>query len=66
LKPVAQLNDNERMAPKALTAAVYPADVLAASPGRHFYWAPPDYSLLVSTPEGELLSVVAAARLSAG
>jgi aminoglycoside 2'-N-acetyltransferase I len=58
LKPVATLDDDERAALKALTAAVYPPEVVAVSPGRHFQWAPPDYSILVFTPEGELVSHV--------
>jgi Acetyltransferase (GNAT) domain len=58
LKPVAQLSDDERAALKALTAAVYPPEVMATRPGRHFHWAPPDYSVLVSTPAGELVSHV--------
>jgi len=58
LKPVATLDDNEHAALKALTAAVYPPDVVAVSPGRHFRWAPPDYSVLVFTPEEELVSHV--------
>ena len=58
LKPVVLLSDDERAALKALTAAVYPPEVVAASPGRHFQWARPDYSVLVSTPEGELVSHV--------
>lgn len=58
LKPVATLDDDERAALKALTAAVYPPEVVAVSPGRHCQWAPPDYSILVFTPEGELVSHV--------
>jgi hypothetical protein len=58
LKPVATLDDSERAALKALTAAVYPPEVVAMSPGRHLQWAPPDYSVLVFTPEGELMSHV--------
>src|SRR5919109_4340977 len=58
LKPVAMLDDAERAALKALTAAVYPPEVVAVSPGRHVQWAPPDYSVLVFTPEGELVSHV--------
>jgi nodulation protein A len=58
LKPVATLDDDERAALKALTAAVYPPEVVVVSPGRHFHWAPPDYSVLVCTPEGELVSHV--------
>jgi aminoglycoside 2'-N-acetyltransferase I len=58
LKPVVTLDDDERAALKALTAAVYPPEVVAVSPGRHFQWAPPDCSVLVFTPEGELVSHV--------
>ena len=58
LKLVATLDDDERTALKALTAAVYPPEVVAMSPGRHFQWAPPDYSVLVFTPEGGLVSHV--------
>jgi hypothetical protein len=58
LKPVATLDEVERAALKALTVAVYPADVVVVSPGRHVHWAPPDYSILVLTPEGELVSHV--------
>jgi hypothetical protein len=43
LKLVTTLDDDERAALKALTAAVYPPEVVAVSPGRHFQWAPPDY-----------------------
>ena len=58
LKPVTTLDDNERAALKALTAAVYPPEVVAVSPGRHVQWAPPEYSVLVFTPAGELVSHV--------
>jgi nodulation protein A len=58
LRLVAQLSDDERAALKALTAAVYPPDVVATRPGRHIQWASPDYSVLVSTPGGELVSHV--------
>jgi aminoglycoside 2'-N-acetyltransferase I len=58
LKSAAMLDDDERAALRALTAAVYPPDVVAASPGRHVQWASPDYSVLVFTPEGELVSHV--------
>ena len=58
LKSVAMLDDGERAALKALTAAVYPPEVVAVSPGRHLQWAPPDYSVLVFTSEGELASHV--------
>jgi hypothetical protein len=34
LKPVTELSDGERGALKALTAAVYPPDVLGTLPGR--------------------------------
>ena len=58
LKPAATLGDDERGALKALTAAVYPPDVVATSPGRHITWAPVDYRLLVWSQEGELVSHV--------
>ena len=58
LKPVATLDEDERTALKVLTAAVYPPEVVAMSPGRHLQWTPPDYSLLVFTPEDELVSHV--------
>jgi GNAT superfamily N-acetyltransferase len=58
LKLVTTLNNDERAALQALTAAVYPPDVVAVSPGRHFRWASPAYSVLVFTPEGELVSHV--------
>jgi GNAT superfamily N-acetyltransferase len=58
LKPVVTLDDDERAALKALTAAVYPPDVVAVSPGQYIQWAPPDYSVVVFTLEGELVSHV--------
>jgi predicted N-acetyltransferase YhbS len=58
LKPVVTLDDDEHAARKALTAAVYPPEVVAVSPGRPFQWAPPDYTVLVFTPEGEVVSHV--------
>ena len=56
LKPVAELRDDERAALTALTAAVYPPEVLAAGPG--FRSASPEYSALVWSAEGELVSHV--------
>jgi hypothetical protein len=58
LKPVAELSSEERDALKALTAAVYPPDVVAASPGRHLTWAAPEYSVLIACPEGRLVAHV--------
>lgn len=58
LKPVVTLDDSERAALKVLTGAVYPPEVVARSPGRLFRWASPDYSVLVFTPEGDLVSHV--------
>jgi hypothetical protein len=52
LKPVAALSDDERAALKALSSAVYPPDVIAASPRRHLTWAPPDYGVLVRIRPG--------------
>jgi hypothetical protein len=58
LKPVAELSDDERVALKALSAAVYPPEVVAASPGPHLKWAPPDYGVLVWDEAGSLVSYV--------
>ena len=58
VKAVASLGADERAALAALTAAVYPTDVVAASPGRHLRWAPPEYSVLVRSADGELVSHV--------
>jgi hypothetical protein len=58
VKPAAELGDDERAALRALTAAVYPPDAVAARPGRHVRWAPVDFSVLVWDPEGELVSHV--------
>ena len=58
LRPVGELDDGERAALRALTAAVYPPEVVARAPGRHVKWAPADLSVLVSTLEGELVSHV--------
>jgi GNAT superfamily N-acetyltransferase len=58
LKPVTALSDGERDALKALTAAVYPPEVLATSPGRSFRWAPVQWSVLGWTAEGRLVTHV--------
>jgi predicted GNAT family N-acyltransferase len=58
LKPVTELSDREREALKALTAAVYPPEVLARSPGRSLQWAPSTWSVLVWTVEGQLIAHV--------
>lgn len=58
LKPAAALDDAERAALTALTAAVYPPHVVAAGPGRGITWAPPQHSLLIYAPDGALLSHV--------
>jgi GNAT superfamily N-acetyltransferase len=47
LTPVAVLTEGDRGALAALTAAVYPPRVAAASPGRHLQWARPEHSMLV-------------------
>jgi hypothetical protein len=56
LKPVTELSDGERDALKALTAAVYPPEVLVRSPGRPLQWATAQWSVLVWTAEGQLIS----------
>jgi GNAT superfamily N-acetyltransferase len=58
LKPVTALSDGERGALKALTAAVYPPEVLATRPGRSLQWAPAEWSVLVWTVEGQLIAHV--------
>ena len=58
LKPVTELSDGERDALKALTAAVYPPEVLATRPGRSLQWAPSAWSVLVWTVEGQLIAHV--------
>ncbi|MBI3328195.1 MAG: GNAT family N-acetyltransferase [Nitrospinae bacterium] len=58
LKPVTELGDGERNTLKALTAAVYPAEVLAARPGRSLQWAPSEWSVLVWTVDGQLIAHV--------
>jgi hypothetical protein len=42
----------------AVTAAVYPLEVLARSPGRSLQWAPSTWSVLVWTVEGQLIAHV--------
>jgi hypothetical protein len=58
LKAVTALSDKERDALRALTAAVYPPEVVARSPGRFLQWAPPMWSVLVWTMEGQLVAHV--------
>jgi aminoglycoside 2'-N-acetyltransferase I len=58
LKPVTELSDGERDALEALTAAVYPPEVRATSPGRSLQWAPSTWSVLVWTVEGQLIAHV--------
>jgi hypothetical protein len=58
VKPLASLTGDERAALAALTAAVYPPDASAASPGRHVRWASLEHSVLVWGPTGELVSHV--------
>jgi aminoglycoside 2'-N-acetyltransferase I len=58
LKPVIELSKAERDALKALTAAVYPPEVVATSPGCSLQWAPSTWSVLVWTEEGQLIAHV--------
>jgi GNAT superfamily N-acetyltransferase len=58
LKSVTDFSDGEHDALKALTAAVYPPEVLATRPGRAFHWAPTQWSVLVWTAEGRLIAHV--------
>lgn len=57
VKPVALLTEAERGALRALTEAVYPPGT-AASAGRQVTWAPVDYSVIVSTSDGAVVSHV--------
>jgi aminoglycoside 2'-N-acetyltransferase I len=58
LKPVTEISARERDALKALTAAVYPPEVLATRPGRYLQWAPPQWSVLVWSEEDRLIAHV--------
>jgi GNAT superfamily N-acetyltransferase len=58
LKAATDLSDEERDALKALTAAVYPPEVVATSPGRFLQWAPSTWSVLVWTAAGQLVTHV--------
>jgi predicted GNAT family N-acyltransferase len=58
LKPVTNLSAKERDALKALTAAVYPPEVLASSPGQSLQWASAQWSVLVWNTAGQLIAHV--------
>ena len=58
LKPVQELSDRERHALQALTAAVYPPETRAASPGRVIQWVPAQWSILVWTEAEQLIAHV--------
>ena len=58
LKPAADLSATERAALKELTAAVYPPELLATSPGRLLEWASAQSSVLAWTDVGQLVAHV--------
>jgi aminoglycoside 2'-N-acetyltransferase I len=58
LKPVTELSTAERDALKELTAAVYPPELLAISPGRFLEWASAQSSVLAWTDDGQLVAHV--------
>lgn len=47
LLPVVELTGTDRASVAALSAAVYPPDVVAAWPGRSIEWATPQWSVIV-------------------
>src|ERR671937_373200 len=58
IKRVRDLTDRERAALKQLSDAVYPPHIRAASAGRHITWAALERCVLVSDPDGELVSYI--------
>ena len=58
VKPVAEFSAEERGALLALTAAVYPPEKTAVSPGRAIQWSSPEHGVLVLGPAGELVAYV--------
>ncbi len=48
----------DRAALEALSAAVYPPEVIATSPGRDVTWAPPQHSIFVHDDAGHLVAHV--------
>jgi hypothetical protein len=59
LRPVADFSAAERGALRALTAAVYPPGPAGADDGQaSIQWASPEYGVLISGPDGELVAYV--------
>src|SRR5262245_28933432 len=56
LCPVGDLTDDERAEVSALSRAVYPPEVSAAWPGRHWEWSAHQTAILVRSADGELVS----------
>jgi aminoglycoside 2'-N-acetyltransferase I len=53
---VADLTDDERAAVSALSQAVYPPEVSAAWPGRHWEWSAHQSAVLIRAADGALIS----------
>lgn len=65
LRRRADLTPAERDGLRALSAAVYPPEAIAAWPGRALTWAQPEWAVLLKDADGQLLSH-AGALLRAG
>jgi len=56
LRLVADLTDDERAEVSALSRAVYPPEVSAAWPGRHWEWSTHQLAVFIRAADGELIS----------
>src|SRR5262245_32594194 len=56
LRLIADLTDDERAEVAALSRAVYPPEVSAAWPGRHWEWIAHQSAVLIRAADGELIS----------
>jgi aminoglycoside 2'-N-acetyltransferase I len=55
LCPIAELTDDGRADLAALSRAVYPPEVSAAGPGRHWEWSAHEAAVLLRAADGELI-----------
>jgi hypothetical protein len=62
LSPVAGLTDDVRAEVAALSRAVYPPEVSAAWPRRHWEWSAHESAVLIRTADGELISYAGLGR----
>src|SRR5262249_42520778 len=62
---VADLTDDERAEVSALSRAVYPPEVSAAWPGRHWEWSAHQSAVLIPAADGELICYAGLAVRSA-